>query len=102
MTDNHKPDNRTHAQKRQAERREAMRDFLVAKGYLEQIDADLGRELTQDELPAIKFKTETRLKLLNKILPDVGSNEVTVDTGESLTSLLLTLGKPNRAAENNP
>jgi hypothetical protein len=71
MSDKDKPDNRTHAQRRIAERQEAMREFLSARGYLEQIEADLSRELGSDELQAVKFKTETRLKLLAKILPDL-------------------------------
>lgn len=70
MTGNDKPDNRTHAQKRIAERQAAMREFLAARGYIEQIEADLSREIGTDELPTIKFKTETRLKLLAKVLPD--------------------------------
>ena len=71
MSDGTKPDNRTHAQKRHAERREAMREWLAGRGYLDQIGKDLDRDIADDELPVVKFKTETRLKLLAKILPDV-------------------------------
>ncbi len=85
MTTMSKPDNRTHAQKRQAERREAMREFLVAKGLLEQIGADLDREITGDELAVVKFKTDTRLKLLAKILPDVQETEHKGDAENPLT-----------------
>ena len=83
MSDNEKRDNRTHAQKRTAERQEAMRDFLMAKGYIEQIDADLNREITPDELAAVKFKTETRIKLLGKVLPDLKATEHSGEQGIS-------------------
>lgn len=101
MSDKTKTDNRTHAQKRIAERREAMREFLVAKGYLEQIDADLHREITMDELPSVKFKTETRLKLLAKVLPDMTENKTEMDVGGNLLSILSSLGKSAGSTSNN-
>lgn len=84
MSDNVKPDNRTHAQKRMAERQAAMREFLMARGYVEQIETDLGRDLSEAELPQVKFKTETRLRLLQKVLPDLKAVEVTGEAGGPL------------------
>lgn len=77
MSEKPKPDNRTHAQKRIAERQDAMREFMAQRGYLEQIEADISREISADELPQVKFKTETRLRLLAKILPDLKAVEMT-------------------------
>ena len=56
-----------------------MREFLSAQKYIEKIENDLNRDLAPEELPVVKFKTETRLKLLAKILPDVIENKLTGD-----------------------
>ena len=92
-------DNRTHAQRRRAERQEALRDFLQGKDYIGQIDADLTREIPADELATVKFKTETRLKLLAKILPDLSESRtdlaVTGDLGTLLDSLPV-VARPDR------
>jgi hypothetical protein len=76
-----KPDNRTAAQKRRAEFQEQQREYLRGLGLMQQIHNDLDAEITQDALPAIKFKTETRLKLLAKILPDMKELELTGPDG---------------------
>lgn len=76
---------KTYAKRRQEERQEAMREFIAGKNYLVAIDKTLNEEIKPEQLAEIKFKTETRLKLLNKILPDVkmveNSGEMTLYSG---------------------
>jgi len=69
----------SYGDKRRAERQEALREFLQGQKYIEAIHATLEMPISNDELQAIKFKTETRLKLLNKVLPDLKAIEQTVD-----------------------
>lgn len=76
LTEKQKPDNRTAAQKRRAEYQEALREHLRNSGLLQAIQEDLSRDLTPDEIQVVKFKTETRLKLLGKILPDLKESMV--------------------------
>lgn len=86
-------DNRTHAQKRRAEAQEALREFIASKEYIRHIDADLDRDITSDELPVVKFKTETRLKLLAKLLPDLSENKSDLNVSGNLTGIIAGLGK---------
>lgn len=80
-----KTDNRTNAQKRREEKKTALREFLSGQKYIEAINADLARDyIAPDELPTIKFKTETRLKLLNKVLPDLKAVEHTGEDGGAM------------------
>lgn len=77
---NTKPkDSTTYGEKRRQERQEALREFLQGQKYIEAIHATLEMHITNDELPALKFKTETRLKLLNKVLPDLKAIEQTTE-----------------------
>ena len=69
----------SYGDKRRAERQEALREFLQGQKYIEAIHATLEMPISNDELQAIKFKTETRLKLLNKVLPDLKAIEQTTD-----------------------
>ena len=69
----------SYGDKRRAERKEALREFLQGQKYIEAIHATLEMPITNDELPAIKFKTETRFKLLAKVLPDLKAVEVSAD-----------------------
>jgi hypothetical protein len=69
----------SYGDKRRAERQEALREFLQGQKYIEAIHTTLDSVITNDDLPAIKFKTETRLKLLNKVLPDLKAIEQTTD-----------------------
>ena len=89
-------DNRTHAQKRRAEAQEAMRELTQSRGYLQQIDADLTRDITQDELPTVKFKTETRLKLISKLLPDLTESKSDLNISGTLTGILAGMGSGPR------
>ena len=77
---NTKPkDSMTYGEKRRQEIQEALREFLQGQKYIEAIHATLEMPISNDELQAIKFKTETRLKLLNKVLPDLKAIEQTTD-----------------------
>jgi hypothetical protein len=70
MAEQEKPDNRTASQKRRAEYQEQQREYLRGLGLMQQIQADID-SVTNENLPVVKFKTETRIKLLGKILPEV-------------------------------
>ena len=72
-------DSTTYGEKRRAERKEALREFLQGQKYIEAIHDTLDAALTNDQLPVAKFKTETRLKLLAKVLPDLKAVEVSAD-----------------------
>jgi hypothetical protein len=69
----------SYGDKRREERQEALREFLQGQKYLEAIHNTLDSDITNDELQVVKFKTETRLKLLSKVLPDLKAIEQTVD-----------------------
>ena len=69
----------SYGDKRRAERQEALREFLQGQKYIEAIHNTLDMPISNDELQAIKFKTETRLKLLNKVLPDLKAIEQTTE-----------------------
>jgi len=72
-------DTMTYADKRRAERKEALREQLQGQKYIEAIHATLDMPIANDELAVAKFKTETRLKLLAKVLPDLKAVEVSAD-----------------------
>ena len=69
----------SYADKRRAERKEALREQLQGQKYIEAIHATLDMPIANDELAVAKFKTETRLKLLAKVLPDLKAVEVSTD-----------------------
>ncbi len=87
-----KPDNRTGAQKRRAEFQEQQREYLRGLGLMEQINKDLDRTILESELATVKFKTDTRLKLLGKILPDLKESAITGPEGEKFESKLVING----------
>lgn len=76
----------SYGDKRRAERQEALREFLQGQKYIEAIHNTLDSVITNDELQAIKFKTETRLKLLNKVLPDLKAIEQTTELHAEVNS----------------
>ena len=81
-----------YATKRRAENSEILRQKIQGANLLYCIHKDLARsdaELMDPALlAAVKFRTETRLKLLNKILPDLKAVE---HTGDQLPGVLLNL-----------
>ena len=83
-----KEKSQTYAEKRREEKRAALREYLMGHNYLQDIHADLEKDITEDQLPVIKFKTETRLKLLAKCLPDLARVENTGEDGGPLQMLI--------------
>ena len=69
----------TYGDKRRAERKEALRELLEGQKYIQAIHATLDKALTNEDLPVERFKTETRFKLLAKVLPDLKAVEVSAD-----------------------
>ncbi len=65
----------SYADKRRAEKKDALREFVKGQQYIHAINRDLDRPISPEELPEVKFKTETRLKLLSKVLPDLKAVE---------------------------
>jgi len=76
-----KENSRTYAEKRKEERRAALRDFIQGHHILQEINRDLSRDINETDLPVVRFKTETRLKLLAKVLPDLKAVELTGEGG---------------------
>jgi len=76
-----KENSRTYAEKRKEERRAALRDFIQGHHILQEINRDLSRDISDADLPQVRFKTETRLKLLSKVLPDLKAVELTGEDG---------------------
>ena len=76
----------TYGDKRRAEKKEALREFLQGQKYIEAIHNTLEMPIANDELAVAKFKTETRLKLLAKVLPDLKAVEVSTDD-ETLSNI---------------
>lgn len=97
---NGKENSHSHATRRKEERRDALREYIKGHHILEQIDKDLSRDISDVELPVVKFKTETRLKLLNKVLPDMKAVEVTGENGGAMLFQEITrrLVRPNEPA----
>lgn len=84
----------SYADRRREEKNEALRDFVRGQQYLHAINRDLDRDdITQDELPVIKFKTDTRLKLLGKVLPDLKAIEHSGDS-EKPIGMFITWQEP--------
>ena len=79
-----KENSKTYAEKRREEKKAALREYLLGHTYLRDIHADLSREISEDQLAVVKFKTETRLKLLAKVLPDLARTELTGEDGNPI------------------
>ena len=85
LTDNEK-NTMTYGDKRREEKKQALREFLQGQKYIEAINNDLSRDhISAEELPMIKYKTETRLKLLSKVLPDLKAVEQTTEHSGTIT-----------------
>lgn len=79
----------SYADKRRDEKRKALRDYISGQKYIQAINNDLNREdITNEELPVIKFKTETRLKLLSKVLPDLKAIEHSGDEDNPVRTVM--------------
>lgn len=82
----------TRANQNRKIRQEALREQLAKQKHVEKVVDNIkkmeeqGAEMETNELSALKYATDTRLKLINKYLPDVKSVE---HTGEGGTDLVI-------------
>lgn len=76
---------KTRAQKIRAERQEQLREYLSARGLVEYV-VDLADKMEQPDadIQALKASADTRLKLINKFLPDMKFVEGDLDLGGEL------------------
>jgi hypothetical protein len=83
-------DDRNHATRRRHERQEALRDYLSNRGKLDHVLDNIekmeseGGEMEAQQLTAIKYATDARVKLLNKYLPDLRHTELAGDPDSPL------------------
>ena len=77
--------------KMRAMRQESLRDLLSKQKHLEKAVENImkieqeGSHMETNELNALKYATDARLKLLSKYLPDLKSQEITGADGDALT-----------------
>lgn len=80
----------TNVAKQRSMRREQLRELLSKQKLVEKvIDTakkldEQGAMLEQNELQALKASADIRLKLINKYLPDLKSQEITGADGDAL------------------
>jgi hypothetical protein len=80
----------TNAAKNRAIRQEALREQLSKQKHIEQVVKNIikmeqqSASMEATELQAIRAATETRLKLVNKYLPDLKSTEFTGEGGGAI------------------
>jgi hypothetical protein len=81
----------TNVAKQRSMRQEQLRELLSKQKLVEKvIDTakkldEQGAMLEQNELQALKASADIRLKLINKYLPDLKSQEITGADGDALT-----------------
>ena len=81
--------------KMRAMRQESLRDLLSKQKHLEKAVDNIvkiekeGASMEANELNALKYATEARIKLLGKYLPDLKATEVTGDGGDDLVVSLI-------------
>ena len=72
-------------------RQESLRDLLSKQKHLEKAVDNIikieqeGSSMETNQLNALKYATDARLKLLSKYLPDLKSQEITGEGGDGLT-----------------
>jgi hypothetical protein len=77
--------------KQRAMRQEQLRTYLSEKCRLEHVIDNIikmekeGAHMENNELNAMKYATDARIKLISKYLPDLKSQEITGEGGEGLT-----------------
>lgn len=77
----------TNAAKNRAIRQDSLREMLSKKCTVEQVLRNVkkmeeqGKEMESVELQALRAATDTRVKLLNKYIPDLKSMELVGDGG---------------------
>jgi hypothetical protein len=95
----------TRANKIRQERQEALREMLSKKCTVQHVIENIrkmeeqGPEMEAQELTALKYATETRLKLISKYLPDLKSQEITGEAGEALQVTVADFSSANKHSE---
>jgi hypothetical protein len=85
----------TNAAKQRTMRQEQLRELLSKKGLVEKVlDTAIkldeqGASMESTELQALKASADLRLKLINKYLPDLKSQELTGEGGDALVVSIL-------------
>jgi hypothetical protein len=85
----------TNPAKQRAMRQESLRDLLSKQKHLEKAVDNIvkieqqGAGMETNELNALKYATEARIKLLGKYLPDLKATEVTGEGGDGLVVSLI-------------
>lgn len=88
---------KTRAQENRAIRQEALRDQLEAQGHVQHVfdiieeARDLTKKLQPNDLSRYKFVVETKLKLINKYLPDLKQSEISATLQGDITHQLIQL-----------
>ena len=81
--------------KQRAMRQEQLRTYLSEKCRLEHVIDNIvkmekeGASMEANELTAIKYATDARLKLINKYLPELKATEMTGEGGDALVVSIL-------------
>ena len=85
----------TNPAKMRAVRQESLRELLSKQKHLEKAVENIvkieeqGSYMEANELNALKYATDARIKLLAKYLPDLKSQEITGADGDSLVVSLI-------------
>ena len=85
----------TNAAKQRTMRQEQLRELISKKGLVQKVlDTaqkmdEQGATLEATELQAMKASADIRLKLINKYLPDMKTQEITGEGGEALVVSIL-------------
>jgi hypothetical protein len=80
----------TGKQARRAERQEDLRELLSSQGHLQHVIKicgeldDLAIELSQSDITRKSKVIDTKLKLINKYLPDLKNTEITAEGGGAI------------------
>lgn len=81
---------KTRAQINRGIRQEALREQLCQQGHVQHVVdltnklADLDSALDNNEVNRLKIVIDTKLKLMNKYIPDLKSTEITGEGGDQL------------------
>lgn len=81
---------KTRAQLNRAVRQEALREQLAQQGHVQHVVeiaeklSNLDDALDSNEVNRLKIVIDTKLKLMNKYIPDLKSTEITGDGGDQL------------------
>jgi len=95
-------------QRHKHERQESLRELLSKQGHLQQVLVsvekleNLSEEMESVDIQRLKIAIETRMKLLNKYLPDLKAVEMEISgpEGGAIEGIIIT-GKPAKTDASN-